>query len=117
APDRPFDRAGALVLIAALVTLLNVPVAGHRAGWSSPLTLALAAAGAALAVGFVAWERRTPYALLNVALFRHRGFVGAALVAFAYGAGLFGTTYLLPVFVQQVAGYDAAEAGVLLAPG
>jgi DHA2 family multidrug resistance protein len=117
APDRPFDRAGTLVLIAALVTLLNVPVAGHRAGWSSPFTLVLAAAGIALAAAFVAWERRTPHALLNVTLFRHRGFTGATLVAFAYGAGLFGTTYLLPVFVQQVAAYDAYEAGILLAPG
>jgi MFS family permease len=117
AADKPFDYAGTLLLIAGLVVLLNVPVAGHRAGWSAPLTLALAMAGVALAVGFVAWQRRSPQALLNVGLFRHRGFTGAALVAFAYGAGLFGTTYLLPVLVQQVAAYDAAEAGALLAPG
>src|SRR5690349_8419339 len=117
AANKPFDRIGTLLLVAALVTLLNVPVAGHRTGWSAPLTLALALAGGALAMGFVAWQRRTADPLLNVALFRHRGFTGAALVAFAYGVGLFGTTYLMPVLVQEVAAYDAGKAGFLLAPG
>jgi EmrB/QacA subfamily drug resistance transporter len=114
---RRFDYAGTLLLVASLIALLNVPVAGHRAGWSSLLTLALAGAGVACGVAFVEWERRTRYPLLNVALFRHRGFTGAALVAFAYGAGLFGTTYLLPVLVQEVAAFNAAEAGMVLAPG
>jgi EmrB/QacA subfamily drug resistance transporter len=114
--DRPFDVVGTLLLIAGLAALLNVPVAGHRAGWGAPMTLALAALGVAFAVGFIAWEQRTSRALLRVDLFRHRGFAGAALVAFAYGAGLFGTTFLVPVFVQQVAAYDATDAGLLLAP-
>ena len=116
APARPFDVVGTLLLIGALVVLLNVPVAGHRTGWLAPLTLALAALGLALAIAFVMWERRTPRALLRVDLFRHRGFVGAALVAFAYGAGLFGTTYLVPVFVQDIASFSARDAGLLLAP-
>jgi EmrB/QacA subfamily drug resistance transporter len=113
---RRFDFVGTLLLVGGLVALLNVPVAGHRAGWSAASTLALAGAGVVLAIAFVAWERRSPHALLNVALFRHLGFTGAALVAFAYGAGLFGTTYLLPVLVEQVAAFSAAQAGMLLAP-
>ena len=116
AEPRPFDVVGTAVLVGALVALLNVPVVGHRTGWSSPWTLALAGAGVALSIGFVGWERRTPRALLRVELFRHRGFVGAALVAFAYGAGLFGTTYLVPVLVQEISGFNAREAGLLLAP-
>ena len=113
---RPFDVVGTVLLIGALVALLNVPVAGHRVGWLAWVTVALAVAGIALASAFVAWERRTPRALLRVALFRHRAFVGATLVAFAYGAGLFGTTYLVPVFVQSVAEFTAQDAGLLLAP-
>ena len=41
--------------------------------------------------------------LLALRLFASRSFRSAALVAFAYGLGLFGTTYLIPVFVQDVA--------------
>jgi predicted MFS family arabinose efflux permease len=76
----------------------------------------LAALGVLLAVAFVTWEARSPHALLRVTLFGSRGFRGAALVAFVYGAGLFGTTYLLPVFVQQAIGFDAQAAGLMLAP-
>ena len=36
------------------------------------------------------------------------------MVAFAYGLGLFGTTYLIPVFVQDIAGYTPPRAGNLL---
>lgn len=116
ASARPFDVVGTLLLIGGLVALLNVPVAGHRFGWTAPVTLGVAVAGLLTGAAFVAWERRSPRALLRVELFGHRGFVGAALVAFAYGAGLFGTTYLLPVFVEQVAAFTAQQAGLLLAP-
>lgn len=113
---RPFDAVGALLLVAGLVAVLNLPVVAHRAGWGSWSTLVVAVAGLSLAVAFVLWERRTDHGLLRVALFRHRGFAGACLVGFAYGAGLFGTTYLVPVFVQQVAAFGARDAGLLLAP-
>jgi EmrB/QacA subfamily drug resistance transporter len=116
APRRRFDAAGTLLLLAGLVALLNVPIQGHRAGWLAPVTLVLGALGVLLVIAFVAWEARSPHALLRVALFRYRGFRGAALVAFVYGAGLFGTTYLLPVFVQQAIGFDAQAAGLMLAP-
>jgi DHA2 family multidrug resistance protein len=111
-----FDWAGWLMLVGALVTLLNVPVIGHRSGFASPAALALIAAGLALGGGFVAWERRSGAPLLPVRLFRHRPFIGASIVAFAYGIGLFGTTYLVPVFAQEISRYNAAEAGYLLVP-
>src|SRR6266540_1467772 len=45
-------------------------------------------------------------------------FCAAALVACAYGLGLFGTTYLVLVFVQDIAGYSPARAGnLLVVPG
>ena len=111
-----FDWLGAGLLAAALVALLNVPVVGHRDGFASPGALSLAVAGIALAIAFVLWERRARVPLLPIRLFGHRTFAGSAIVAFAYGMGLFGSTYLVPVFAQQIASYDAAEAGYLLAP-
>ena len=111
-----FDWVGTLLLILALVTLLNIPVWGHREGWLAPLTIALAVLGVVLTASFIAWQLRSREALLAVRLFEHASFRGAALVAFAYGAGLFGSTYLVPVFVQDIAHFDAARAGSLLAP-
>jgi EmrB/QacA subfamily drug resistance transporter len=116
-PTRPrFDWQGALLLIGALVTLLNLPVIGRRHGFGSGISLALIAACLALGAAFIRREMRTSSPLLPIRLFRHRSFAAAAIVAFAYGVGLFGTTYLVPVFVQQVANYGAARAGYLLVP-
>jgi DHA2 family multidrug resistance protein len=111
---RPFDWAGAILLTAALVALLNVPVVGHRAGWASAPLLGLAALTALLTVAFVAWELRSATPLLAIRLFAIGGFRSAALVAFAYGLGLFGSTYLIPVFVQDISGYSPSRAGYLL---
>ncbi|HEV3240226.1 MAG TPA: DHA2 family efflux MFS transporter permease subunit [Casimicrobiaceae bacterium] len=117
-PRRPFDWAGTLLLTAALVALLNFPVIGHRRGWLSSVALADGSIALALTLGFVAWQFRAPAPLLAVRLLARRGFRAALLVAVAYGLGLFGTTYLVPVFVQDIAGYGPAKAGnLLLAPG
>jgi MFS transporter, DHA2 family, multidrug resistance protein len=110
----PFDWAGSALLAAALVALLNVPVIGHRNGWASAALVATVALSAALALAFVAWEFRARVPLLALKLFAVRGFRSAALVSFAYGLGLFGTTYLIPVFVQDIAGYTPTQAGYLL---
>ncbi len=111
-----FDWIGSLLLLGMLVTLLNVPVVGHRRGFASPATIALAAAGIVLAAAFVRVEMKAVAPLLPLRLFRHPVFANAAIVSFAYGAGLFGTTYLVPVFAQDIAHYDAARAGYLLLP-
>lgn len=111
-----FDWAGCLLLVGALITLLNVPVVGHRQGFASPAALALIGGGLALAGAFIGWEMRAQAPLLPIRLFRHRPFAAASIVAFAYGIGLFGSTYLVPVFAQEISHYSAAEAGYLLAP-
>jgi len=111
---RPFDWTGAALVSCALIALLDLPVAGHRAGWTAPLTLLHAVAALALAVAFVAWEKRATAPLLTLGIFASRSFRAASIVAFAYGVGLFGTTYLVPVFVQDIAGYSPAQSGNLL---
>lgn len=113
-----FDWPGAVLLSLALVALLNLPVVGHRSGWISMAALIDALLALALAVGFVAWEFRVAAPLFALRLFASPGFRAASVVAFAYGLGLFGTTYLVPVFVQDIAGYTPARAGnLLLWPG
>lgn len=117
-PRRPFDWAGLLLLTGALVAVLNVPVIAHRKGWLSAVALADAGIALTLAVAFAAWQSRAPAPLLAVRLLASPGFRATLTVALAYGLGLFGTTYLVPVFVQDIAGYGPARAGnLLVAPG
>ena len=59
-------------------------------------------------------ERATP--LIDVRLFLDRGFLPAALTAFGFGAALFGTLILLPLYYQVDRGESALVAGLLIAP-
>jgi MFS transporter, DHA2 family, multidrug resistance protein len=111
---RRFDWTGMALLAAALVALLNVPVIGHRAGWASAPLAACAGLTVVLAGCFVAWEYRAREPMLVMRLFAVSGFRAATLVSFAYGLGLFGSTYLIPVFVQDIAAYTPTRAGYLL---
>ncbi|MBI3095815.1 MAG: DHA2 family efflux MFS transporter permease subunit [Rhodocyclales bacterium] len=114
ARKRPFDAIGLLLVVAALCSLLG----GLAALIRQPLAgAAFAALGIALALAFVVWERSTLHPLLDFRIFREAGFGAAVLVALAYGVGIYGSTYLAPIFAQIGAGFSAYEAGLMLVPG
>jgi predicted MFS family arabinose efflux permease len=68
----------------------------------------------------VAWQRRLKSSggepLMDLALFRYRSFAMGSIVALIYGAALFGSTYLLPVYMQVALGLSASYVGTLLLP-
>jgi MFS transporter, DHA2 family, multidrug resistance protein len=66
--------------------------------------------------GFAAYQLRRDEPLLQLRLFAQREFAMGTLVAFVYGIGLFGSTYLLPVFMQMALGYSPSRAGFALLP-
>jgi EmrB/QacA subfamily drug resistance transporter len=80
------------------------------------LAAALLVLGVASFAAFVVHQLRAEEPLMNMKLFRYRQFSMGALVAFIYGAGLFGSTYLLPVYMQMALGYTPSEAGLILLP-
>jgi predicted MFS family arabinose efflux permease len=114
AHKRPFDAIGMVLVVAALCSLLGGLAALIRAPLAGAAAVAL---GLALAFGFVVWERNTLHPLLDFRIFREPGFSAAVLVAAAYGVGIYGSTYLAPIFAQIGAGFSAYEAGVMLLPG
>jgi EmrB/QacA subfamily drug resistance transporter len=72
---------------------------------------------ALLAIGlFVRRNRRSQAPLLPMHLWRHRAFVSASWVALTLGFGLYGSTYLIPLYLQMGEGFTAGEAGLLLLP-
>jgi EmrB/QacA subfamily drug resistance transporter len=69
-----------------------------------------------LLVVFVLREKRIKHPLVNVSLLRKPSFLYANLGAMALGLALFGSTYLIPLYVQTALGYTATEAGLLMLP-
>jgi predicted MFS family arabinose efflux permease len=72
--------------------------------------------GLAGLAGFIVYQLKTSNPLMNMTLFRYPQFAMGALVAFIYGMGLFGSTYLLPVYMQLGLHYLPSQAGLVLLP-
>lgn len=113
---RRFDGPGFLLLVIALLSLLTGLATGQREGWESDRVVVELALAALAAIGFVLWELHTDAPMLNPRLFAVRGFACSAAIGLVYGAALFGSTYLAPLFVQTIQGYTATRAGMLLMP-
>ncbi|MFZ4288354.1 MFS transporter [Variovorax sp. HJSM1_2] len=112
------DWRGMLLATAGTLCLLNGMVAlRDSGGWTAGLLLA----GAVCAVvGFIAWQRRLAAlggtALMNLHLFSYRQFSMGSIVAVIYGTALFGSTYLLPVYMQVGLHLSASYVGTTLLP-
>jgi len=121
AGDR-LDWPGLLLVSSGTLCLLNGLVQLH-AGPTTAALLLLAGSVAALA-GFVGWQRRLARGmaqggnapLVNLALFEHRAFAMGSIVAFIYGTALFGSTYLLPVYMRLGLQLSASHVGTILLP-
>ncbi|MGO1499699.1 MAG: DHA2 family efflux MFS transporter permease subunit [Marinobacter sp.] len=67
-------------------------------------------------VMFILREKRIKHPLVNISLLRRPSFLYANLGAMAMGLALFGSTYLIPLYVQTALGYTATKAGLLMLP-
>ncbi len=113
----PFDLTGFALMCISLFTLLLALSSGTRDGWSSDKVVLLFTCGTTAALGFVAWETYIPSPLLNVRLFLNLRFSSASIISFFAGGVFLTSTFLIPVFVQQIQGYTPLRAGLLLMPG
>ncbi len=110
----PPDRWSLLMLTVALAALLNGLVGLHASPpWAGLAQLALAGL---LALAFVWRQRRVAAPLMQMPLYSHPVFRRTAVVAVIYGAGLFGSTYLLPLFMLVALGLPASQVGQVLMP-
>src|SRR5450755_1984185 len=69
-----------------------------------------------LLVIFVWWEWRHPDPIVDLKLLKNRNFGTAVFLQFILGMVLFGTTVLIPQFLQTLMGYTAERAGMVLSP-
>jgi EmrB/QacA subfamily drug resistance transporter len=112
----PFDWLGFALLCTSLFGLMTGIADGQREGWASDTIVARLVVGAAAGVGFILWELKTPRAMLDVRIFANLEFSAAAMIAFIFGAGLMGSTYVIPVFVQTQVGFTPLLAGLMMMP-
>jgi EmrB/QacA subfamily drug resistance transporter len=109
---RVFDLAGATTITAALVLLVYAVVEAPEAGWADGQTIGMLAAAAALAALFVAVEARSSSPLVPLRIFRSRTLVGGNLVMLASGMLVYGMSFILTLYAQQVLDFTPSEFGL-----
>jgi MFS family permease len=101
-PAVRLDLPGLSLSAVGLFAIVWGLVRGNSSGWSSPEIVAALAAGAAVIVAFVAWERRTVAPMLPMRLFRNAAFTFANTASLFMYFGMFGSIFLLSQFFQTV---------------
>ena len=61
--------------------------------------------------------RRKQRPILDLTLFKNRNFAVSFVLMCVLGVVLFGTTVMIPQFVQSLLGYTAEQAGLVISPG
>jgi DHA2 family multidrug resistance protein len=111
------DWAGIVLLTVGLTALQLVLERGQSFGWLASNWIVAGAIVAAFAIaGLIFWELASEEPIINFRLFRNlRLSIGSGLGA-VIGFALFGSTFLLPQMTQEVLGYPAFRAGLVLFP-
>src|SRR3954469_1974091 len=113
--QRP-DIPGLVTSTLGLFSLTYALIEANTYGWTSTrILLAFGIAVVSLAA-FVLLEHYQRLPMLELALFRNRGFAGANTVMLLVGLAMFGVFFYVSLYVQQVLGYSAIQAGASFLP-
>ena len=117
---RKFDYIGFISVIIFLPVLLYALSEGNAqtnsAGWSAPYILVCFAISAIGLAVFLTQELTTEYPLLDLRLLKDRNFGMSNLLMLVFSIGMFGSTFLLPLYLQNSLGYTALQSGAVFLP-
>ena len=108
--DIPSLTLLAMTLAALEIALKEAPMRG----WTSGFALGLLALSFASSVGFVRRTLNAQRPVVNLSTFADRSFTIGCVLSFVLGIGLFGSVYLMPVFLAFVRDHNALEIGVIM---
>jgi MFS transporter, DHA2 family, multidrug resistance protein len=104
-----------LALMATSLAALEIALKqAPQNGWISLQVAGLLALSVASLAGFVRRTLRASYPIVDLRNFADRNFAIGCVLSFAMGVGLFGSVYLMPVFLAFVRHHDALEIGEIL---
>jgi DHA2 family multidrug resistance protein len=105
------------VFLAGLLLALSAGNARwNTGGWISDYVLACFAASFAGLLVFLAAELTVEHPMIDLRLFRNFNFGFANAIIFIFGIGMFGSTFLMPLYLQTSLGYTALQTGLMFLP-
>jgi MFS transporter, DHA2 family, multidrug resistance protein len=112
------DYVGLGLIALGLAALEIVLDKGQEDEWfASSFIFASSVIAAIALVSFVLWERKQEHPIVDVKMFKNPTFAAANVMMLTLGVALFGSTVLLPQFLQVLMGYTAQQSGMALSPG
>jgi MFS transporter, DHA2 family, multidrug resistance protein len=117
---RKFDIVGfisvTIFLPLTLYILSQGNAATNSAGWHAPFILAYGAIALIALAVFITAELTVEEPLLDLRLLKNHNFGIANIILIIFSLGMFGSTFLLPVYLQNSLGYTALQAGSVFLP-
>jgi DHA2 family multidrug resistance protein len=117
---RYFDLVGFLSLSAFLTCLLLALANGNSAwntgGWTSTYILVNFAISAVGLMVFLITEFSVRHPLIDLRIFKSFNFSVCNIIFFIFGLGVFGSNFLLPIYLQNSLGYTPFQAGLVFLP-
>src|ERR1700676_2303110 len=112
------DYVGLSLITIAIASLQIALDKGQESDWFSSrwITALFVTAAYAFAV-WIVWEWNHPNPVVDIRLFQRRNFATAMFFSFTLGIVLYGTTFMIPQFLQVLLGYSAVKSGEALAGG
>jgi len=111
------DGVGIGLMAIGLTALQIVLEEGEQDGWFQSSFINVATVTAVLTlVAFVLWELYTPAPAVNLRILKNLSFAAGTFIGGVFGMAMFGTMLVLPLFLQNLLGYDATQAGLALVP-
>ncbi len=114
---RPFDLPGYFFLTMALVAGLIALSNGQEKGWHSTYIHICEVFTVIGAVMFIGIELEAKNPLIDLKLFLIRNYSLSMILAIFRAIGLFGSVFLMPIFLQTLMGYTTMQAGLWMMPG
>ncbi|MGH3192997.1 MAG: MFS transporter [Streptosporangiaceae bacterium] len=111
----PPDWAGFALLTAGLVSLIYGLIRAGETSWADTGVVACLVIGAVALAGFIAAERRVAHPMFDLSLLRTPTFAGGSIAAFAMNGSLYAVLLFLVIYLQDILGYSAEQAGLRLA--
>jgi DHA2 family multidrug resistance protein len=117
---RKFDIAGfisiTIFLPLTLYALSETTAATNSAGWRAPYILLCAGIAVVSLAVFITAELIAEDPIIDLRLIGNHNFGLAIIILIFFSIGMFGSTFLFPVYLQNSMGYTALEAGSVFIP-
>ncbi len=111
------DWGGIILLTVTLTTMQVVLEKGQSENWfeSRLILMGTIICGVAL-IGFIFWEMKTPEPVVNIRILRDIPLSLGSLISIVFGIAIYGSTFIIPQLTQNLLGYSAFDAGMVVGP-